>query len=429
MEEGQSKLVDVSQLRIGMFIQLDLGWMDHPFPLNNFKISTEAQIHTIATLGVRRVRYFPHRSDASVVLQSSVSAPPAQAQPEAVEERPGWGQGLRRQRLKQLEQQQRQLTACEQRFVDAARRYRRVVEIVHQSPGQARQSGEDLVGGCVEEMLANGESVIRLLSEGVGERSAQHPVNVMVLSLLLGQALGLERMQLVELGLAGLLHDVGKQELPDRLRQTEEYFSAAEYRIYQQHVAHGVAAAEAMGLPAAVVAGIAQHHEMVDGTGFPARLKGPEMQLCGKVLALVNRYDNFCNPGRHSSVLTPHEALSVIFTQMKARFDPAVLGAFIRMMGVYPPGSVVQLGNDRFALVTSVNSMRPLRPKVIVHDPSIPREEAVVLDLETAPELSIRRSLKPTQLPRAAMDYLSPRQRICYFFERAAAPDMVGDLA
>ncbi|WP_198972813.1 HD-GYP domain-containing protein [Xylophilus sp. ASV27] len=426
MEEGQSKLIDVSQLRVGMFIQLDLGWMDHPFPLNNFKISSEAQIHTIATLGLRRVRYVPHRSDASVVQPPGAEAT-ARIPPQALERRAE--PDLRRQRLKQLEQQQRQLTVCEQGFADAARRYRRVLESVRQSPVQARQSGEDLVGGCIEQMLTNGESVIRLLSEGVGERSAQHPVNVMVLSLLLGQALGLERVQLVELGLAGLLHDVGKQELPDRLRQTEEYFSAAEYHVYQQHVAHGVAAAEAMGLPAAVAAAIAQHHEMVDGSGFPARLKGAEMQLCGKVLALVNRYDNFCNPGRHSGVLTPHEALSVLFTQMKARFDRTVLGAFIRMMGVYPPGSVVQLGDERFALVTSVNSMRPLRPRVIVHDPSIPREEALVLDLETTPELSIRRSLKPTQLPCEAMAYLSPRQRICYFFERAAMPDAIGDLA
>jgi len=89
------------------------------------------------------------------------------------------------------------------------------------------------------------------------------------------------------------------------------------------------------------------------------------------------------------------------------------------MMGVYPPGSVVQLVNDRYAIVVSVNSSRPLRPRVIVHDPAIPKEQALILDLETVPELGIRRSLKPTQLPREALDYLSPRKRICYFFERA----------
>jgi hypothetical protein len=111
-----------------------------------------------------------------------------------------------------------------------------------------------------------------------------------------------------------------------------------------------------------------------------------------------------------------------MFAQQKARFDGVVLSAFIRMMGIYPPGSVVQLNDDRFALVVSVNSNRPLKPQVVIHQPEIPRDEALVVDLETIPELGIRRSLKPIQLPKATMDYLSPRERICYFFERARTP-------
>jgi hypothetical protein len=167
---------------------------------------------------------------------------------------------------------------------------------------------------------------------------------------------------------------------------------------------------------------IAQHHEMIDGSGFPARLKGVSLSMPSKILALVNRYESLCNPSRPASAMTPHEALSLIFAQLKARFDGVVLNAFIRMMGVYPPGSVVQLADDRFALVVSVNSSRPLKPRVIVYDPSISKLEALILDLENYPELGIRRSLKPASLPRAAMDYLSPRQRICYFFERAIDP-------
>lgn len=108
------------------------------------------------------------------------------------------------------------------------------------------------------------------------------------------------------------------------------------------------------------------------------------------------------------------------FAKHKAKFDVQILGVFIRMMGIYPPGSIVQLVNDRYAIVVSVNSSRPLRPRVVVHDPAVPKEQALILDLELVPELGIRRSLKPTQLPREALDYLSPRKRICYFFERAA---------
>jgi len=158
---------------------------------------------------------------------------------------------------------------------------------------------------------------------------------------------------------------------------------------------------------------------MVDGSGFPSRIKGDAMSRPAKILALINRYEDLCNPSRPAAALTPHEALALIFAQLKPRFDAVVLGAFIRMMGVYPPGSVIQLNDDRYAMVVSVNSTRPLKPRVIVFDPVVSKHEALILDLETSPALGIRRNLKPVGLPRAAMDYLSPRQRICYFFERA----------
>ena len=82
--------------------------------------------------------------------------------------------------------------------------------------------------------------------------------------------------------------------------------------------------------------------------------------------------------------------------------------------------------DDRYAIVVSVNSARPLKPRVIVHDVGVPKDEALVLDLEDAPGIGIRRSVKPASLPKASMDYLSPRQRICYFFERALDPDLHG---
>jgi hypothetical protein len=100
-----------------------------------------------------------------------------------------------------------------------------------------------------------------------------------------------------------------------------------------------------------------------------------------------------------------------------------MLNAFIRMMGVYPPGSVVQLTDERYAMVVSVNSSRPLKPRVLVHDPKVPRDEALHIDLEAHPTLGIRRSIKPALLPRPALDYLAPGQRIAYFFEPAVALD------
>jgi len=146
-------------------------------------------------------------------------------------------------------------------------------------------------------------------------------------------------------------------------------------------------------------------------------------------VALINRYDNLCNPQSRTPQLTPHEAVSVLFAQGRNRFDSAVLNVFIRMMGVYPAGSLVQLTDDRFALVVGVNSSRPLKPRVLVHDPKVARHEALVLDLETQPDLGIRRSLPAAKLPPAAIEYLDPRPRVSYYFEplsRAAENEAEG---
>ena len=419
--------VSPDQLRIGLYIDLELGWMAHPFPKGSFKISSERQIDTIRQLGLARIRWVPFRSDPVPQPPVMPSAEPATHSAAALEDGDGGArtpQQDRRQRDRLLlEAQRNSLVHCDQQFGAAIRRYQFVLEQVRREPEAAGQQCSDLVAGFVAGVLGQGESSIRLLSETMGDRACMHPVNVTVLSLLLGKALGLGQGDLQELGVAAFLHDIGKTQMPERVRCIDTPLSPIDCRAYQQHVAHGIAVARTLRISDGALRALAEHHETIDGTGFPRQLPGEAISLAGKVLALVNRYDNLCNPPRPSAAVTPHEALSLIFSQMKLRYDGAVLAAFIRMMGVYPPGSVVQLANELYALVVSVNSARPLKPRVVVHDPSVARAEALILDLERPDAPGIRRSVKPSMLPKATIEYLSPRTRICYFFERAVALD------
>ena len=141
------------------------------------------------------------------------------------------------------------------------------------------------------------------------------------------------------------------------------------------------------------------------------------MSLAARIVAIVNRYDNLCNPAARRAALTPHEAVATLFAQGRQAFDATVLNAFIRVVGVYPAGSLVQLTDDRYAMVVAVNSSRPLKPRVLVHDTQAPRNEARVVNLEQAGDLGIRRSLPAAKLPAAALAYLDPRPRVSYFFE------------
>jgi HD-GYP domain-containing protein (c-di-GMP phosphodiesterase class II) len=425
-----SELIATDALRIGMYVELDVGWLSHPFPTSSFKITSDSQLETIRGLGLLQLRWVPFKSDPQVDATVPLNTERVSV---AVHERQVAAEHdaqERRERANLLSDQQSSLNACEKRFSDSARQYRKTLDLLHANPKEAAAQVGSMVSGLLGEMLAEGESAIRLLSESAGDKFALHPVNVTVVSLLLGKAMGLSHATLQDLGVAAFLHDVGKVQLPERVRWVEENFSSSEYKLYQEHVAQSVLLGKTMELSKSALLTIAQHHELADGTGYPSRVKVESIGTGGRILSLVNRYDNLCNPSRTATALTPHESLSLIFSQMKSRFDSVTLSAFIRMMGVYPPGSVVQLIDDRFAIVTSVNSARPLKPRIIVHEPGVPKHEALIVDLEHMPFLGIRRSLKPSALPSATLEYLAPRQRISYFFEQTAAsaePDAAAD--
>ncbi|MFY9512207.1 MAG: HD domain-containing phosphohydrolase, partial [Rubrivivax sp.] len=282
-----------------------------------------------------------------------------------------------------------------------------------------REQTEALTGALLDKMLVDGEMCIRLLSNGAGDRATAHALNVAVIALLMGRGFGMSRDEMSDLGVGALMHDVGKIEVPDRLRHLDEAFTSAELNAYRDHVATGVAQGRRMGLAPGALLVLAQHHEHADGSGFPLKLGGDRLSTASRIVSLVNRYDGLCNPAQLTRAMTPHEALSLLFAQARSKFDATVLNAFIRMMGVYPAGSVVQLTDDRYAMVTSVNSSRPLKPRVLVHDPKQGGGEALFLNLETTPDLGIRRSLAPAKLPRDALEVLSPRPRVAYFFEPA----------
>ena len=409
--------IDVASLRVGMFVHLDLGWLAHPFPLSSFRIASDEQIATIRGLGLKRVRWSSEQSDVVADAPSAATGPAVPAAPAAEAGSPE--SQARADLRRRLAEQRAGLNLCERQFAEAAREYKRAVDLVGSQPHDAATQANALSRALVEKMLGEHELCIRLLSDAAGDKASSHALNVAIISLLMGRSFGLAEVDMLDLGVGALMHDIGKLELPDRVRHREDHFSPSESRYYEEHVVHGITQARRMGLTAGATLVIAQHHEHADGSGFPLKLNTDRMTALARIVALVNRYDNLCNPNLVARAMTPHEALSMLFAQSKSKFDTAILGAFIKMMGVYPPGSTVQLTDDRYAMVVAVNSTRPLKPRVLVHESRVPRDEALVLDLEAADGLGIRRSLRPQQLPPNTLAYLSPRPRVAYFFEPA----------
>ena len=219
-----------------------------------------------------------------------------------------------------------------------------------------------------------------------------------------------------QLGIGCLFHDIGKTEIPDRVLRVENP-TRAETNLLQQHAGYGAKIGVKMGLSTQAMDIILQHHERVDGTGYPNALIGTEISPLAKVAAIVNAYDNHCNRINPAQSLTPYEALSHMYANERRWFDAGYLSLFVRCMGVYPPGTLVRLSDETLGLVIASNFGMPLRPKVLIFDPAVPKDEATILDLQQLPDLSVRDSLRPTEIGLEVYEYLSPRTRMTYFFD------------
>ena len=475
----QDYWITADQLRIGVYVYLDVGWMDHPFSFNNFKIRSDDQIRTIRGLGLKKLRWDPARSDARPTPAAAKPAPDVSedlpdttpvsgdaepgahevfAEPSAPGELPDPAgtaparvdievaarasaalaavadEGLaameaaanraaiaaKQVRAEKLREHRAQIAKVQEAFVSAAATVRAITKDVFSKPKETVARSEKLVAQMVETFLAAPEVAIQVMSEKPGEEVYLHAINVSVLAMMIGRELGLEPERMNVLGVGCLFHDIGLSDVPGKVLTKIEPLTRVEREIREMHCSYGVDIAKRIGLAPAVQTIIQQHHEFQDGSGYPKRLKGEAIDLLARIVVVANHYDNLCNPVNLATALTPHEALSLMFAQQRQRFDPKVLQIFIRCLGVFPPGTVVRLSNDVVGMVVSINAARPLKPNVVIYDADVPKHDAIIVDLEVESEISISQAIRPAQLPRPVFDYLSPRKRVSYYFDADA---------
>jgi putative nucleotidyltransferase with HDIG domain len=435
--------VAVADLRAGLYIELDLSWTRHPFASSHFLIKTDAQLATLRTLGLAHVRVLPERSDPKALAalqgghpaEADLPAAPEPAVPASMATPATSTTALQGTAPKPLadaaQHRHRELLAAQSASLahsqkmhgKAVQGWLAVMQEAVKDPAAAAENAQTLSGHLVEELTGSDDTTIRVLGEAAGTGSVQHAINVTVMSLMLARRMALPDLDLKDVALGALVHDIGKLALPEALRHASGD-SALAARAQREHVALGLRLGMSMGLAPDAMRIIAQHHELVDGSGLPQGLSGEQMSPGARIVAVADRYDRLCNPAEGGTGRTPHEAQALLYAQLRHQLDPQVLTTFIKLVGVYPPGSVVQLSDGRYALVVSTHPQQPLKPTVLVHDAGVPRDEALLLDLMRAPKLGIRRSLHPQHLPRTTLDYLSPGDRVHYYFahEMAAAP-------
>ncbi|MFZ6743060.1 HD-GYP domain-containing protein [Undibacterium sp. JH2W] len=429
-----SQLIVIDQLRIGMFIKLDLSWFEHSFPMNSFKITSQQQIDDLVALKLKHVRYIPSKSDPAAV--NPPASKPVVAAPAAPVSTLGSAKvyaniiDAKRARFEKLQKQRDEIARCEEKFVRAASVVKSINKLIFSKPKETIIEAGKLVDSMAEVFLSGSDTVMHLIQQTAGsEEMYFHTLNVSVLAMMLAHEMKCSDAQIKEIGIAALFHDLGKVDVPEHIINKTEPLSKPEQHFFEMHPEYGVAVGKKAGLPPVVLDVIAQHHEYMDGTGYPHKLKGNAISMPTRIVTIANVYDNLCNHNDPRQSLTPHEALSTMYAHRRTQFDPAIMATLVKSLGVYPPGTLVRLSNEAIGLVMNVNVGKPLRPRVLVYDAEIPKEDAIILDLaEENKELSISASIRPGLLPRAIFNYLNPRKRVNYYFDSQSKKTQGGPL-
>lgn len=406
----------MDQLRVGLYVYLDLRWFEHPFPFGHFKIKTEEQIRTIRGLGLQSIRYDPAQSD--MVEPKASTPPPPLPQQQTTSDVIARGLAAKQVLIERIKVQREAAARIESAFINTAKTVREIDKNIFSHPAETVRNATQLVKQIADSILCAQELAIHVMGDKMGgEELYFHSLNVTMLSLMMARDLGLPPEAISVLGIGALFHDIGHKEIPSKILLKTEPLTPAERHLYEMHCQYGVALGQKLQFAPPVLSIIHDHHELFDGTGYPRQLTGEKIGILARIVAICNYYDEQCNPLNIAHALTPHEALSTMFAKLRSKFDPKLLQVFIRCLGVYPPGTIVQLSNGLIGMVATVNTARPMKPTVVIYDADIPKDEAILVDLEQGTDLNITKAIRPLQVPVEIYNYLSPRKRVSYYFD------------
>jgi putative nucleotidyltransferase with HDIG domain len=194
----------------------------------------------------------------------------------------------------------------------------------------------------------------------------EHSLNVAILLANFGTHLGLNEEQIQELALSGFLHDIGKIKIPDEILHKPGRLNDQEMTIMKDHVYYGTKVLIEMGMPDSIVETIGQHHERLDGYGYPEGLRGNEISTFGRMIAIVDTYDAITADRCYKVGMSSKKALQILLQDAPEKYDEGFVTQFVQCIGIFPAGSLVKLNNQKIAMVLKQHPVHANKPVVKV---------------------------------------------------------------
>jgi putative nucleotidyltransferase with HDIG domain len=327
------KKIHVSLLRVGMYVcDMDKSWMDTPFLSHSFLIKSRSQLENLA-----KYCEFVHIDTA---------------RGGDVDDHPARKPGNPRHRDASLENAyERGQTVLNAVFDDA--RFGRSVDCT-----AVKKTVQELTLG----ILKNADAMLYLTRlKNKHDDLARKSVNVCILTLVFAKHVGIAKHELDTLGLGALLHDIGMVKVPDRILNKPGDLTPGERKLVKEHVMAGadILAAE---MPREVLDIVRSHHERVDGSGYPLGLKAAQIGLFARMVAITSTYEALTRERAYGRSMTPMSASQELYARRRTHFDERLVEKFIHILGVYPPGCLVEINTGEIGRVVVANPGNQLRP-------------------------------------------------------------------
>ena len=366
------KKIAVSQLRLGMYLhKLEGKWLEHPFWRTTFVLDSVDDLRLLQASTVRECWIdpglgldvaapvapdaMPTASASSAASVPVLTAAPAEVAPPAAPR-----------------QRQHQTMAAELREASAiCGRGRKAVMAMFNEARMGRSIDAEGCRVLVDDITASVErnpgalvSLARLKTRD--DYSYMHSVAVCALMVALARQLGLNDQACREAGLAGLMHDIGKALMPLEVLNKPGRLTDAETRVIRSHALRGYELLkDGAGTTPEMLDVVLNHHERVDGTGYPRRLPAERLSTLARMGAICDVYDAITSNRPYKAGWDPAESIARM-ASWKGQFDEKIFAAFVQSLGIYPTGSLVVLASERLAVVTEQNPGALVKPVVKV---------------------------------------------------------------
>lgn len=359
--------IPAMSLEPGMYVaELDRPWLETPFAIQGFVVKDTDEVLYVSNY-VDHVYVDAEYTGVQQSLKLAVAA---------MESTP-------KERLA-LKEEFRRTKVC---FDSAAQTLDKIFNSLRAGGADDLTTVQEAVNPLIEGVFRNQDAVAALLRlKESGEYRYHHGVSMAVWAAILGRHIGLHRSELEKLAVGCAMCDIGMTQLPPELLDQAENLTAEQMRIVRAHPIMGAdLVSKSENIDFEILGIIENHHERMDGSGYPRGIDGASIPLFARIAGLVDTYDAMITPRPYAKARTSHEATQELLDCKGTLFQGALVEQFVQAIGLFPTGTMVELNTGEVAIVVAQNATRRLKPEiVIVLDTEKQRLEATrVLDLAT----------------------------------------------